>query len=357
MKKQEITKSPRQSNMELLRIVSMIMIVMFHCNASLNVEPGTGNYVLARALWIFGGLGDNLFVLISGYFSTTSRFKWSKLIFLIVEVQFYQWLATFIGCQLGVYELPVGRDLFLAFFPVITGRWWFITAYILLYIVSPYLRILTDSLSDRHYRMLLLTVLTPFCFIPTVFGIFFGSTESFMYYSGCVWLIIVYLLGGYIRRVQEQLKKSALMLTLISIFIIALSMIIIDCYDAIYGDDLWIDPLYFRLQNNVVMVGLSMGIFGLFLHIRIPYNRAINIIASTALGIYLLSENRQLSEWIWFEALRVSDHSTDPNLILYILGATAVIFTVCVPIDLLRQKCQTLLIRLIQYVRSKRVSA
>ena len=48
----------RKSNMELLRVVSMILIVVFHCafKSSFNFEPGfSANKLIVKTFWMFGG--------------------------------------------------------------------------------------------------------------------------------------------------------------------------------------------------------------------------------------------------------------------------------------------------------------
>lgn len=61
----------RKSNMELLRIISIFLIIVFHCafKSGFNFELGFHvNKLIVKTCWMFGELGVNLFQLISGYF-------------------------------------------------------------------------------------------------------------------------------------------------------------------------------------------------------------------------------------------------------------------------------------------------
>ena len=143
----------RQSNMELLRIASITMIVLFHCayKSGFSFETGLdANMLVVKSLWMLGELGVNLFMLLSGFFMAKGHFRWKKFILLVAEVQFYYWLTVFFAWRNGLGELPTGRDLFLAFFPVTMNRWWFITAYILVYVLSPYLNTLIRAMGGAH---------------------------------------------------------------------------------------------------------------------------------------------------------------------------------------------------------------
>lgn len=61
----------RKSNMELLRVFSILMIIIFHCayKSGFNFSLGFSvNQFLIKSFWMLGELEVNLFMLISGYF-------------------------------------------------------------------------------------------------------------------------------------------------------------------------------------------------------------------------------------------------------------------------------------------------
>lgn len=72
----------RQSNIELLRLVCILMITVHHLiclGITLNVHAGDANYM--KAFWAITGflyIGVNVFILISGYFGI--KFKWRKVL-------------------------------------------------------------------------------------------------------------------------------------------------------------------------------------------------------------------------------------------------------------------------------------
>lgn len=81
----------RKSNFEILRILAMILIISYHFVFHSNYNYWTINAhdFILRAFWLFGEIGVNLFMLISGYFLVCSKFSWKKVIKLILYFRDY----------------------------------------------------------------------------------------------------------------------------------------------------------------------------------------------------------------------------------------------------------------------------
>ncbi|MFR6252125.1 MAG: acyltransferase family protein [Parasutterella excrementihominis] len=83
-----VKKAPRQSNLELSRILAMYLIVMHHFSVHGGVPIWSGsaplsfNFYLDQLLSTGGKIGVNLFVLITGYFLAKKFSKFSSLIYL-----------------------------------------------------------------------------------------------------------------------------------------------------------------------------------------------------------------------------------------------------------------------------------
>lgn len=84
----------RESNFELLRILSMFLIVLHHFSVySENLfEPGSTGYLLHYMFSVGGKLGVNCFFLISGYFLCEKERNINKLFKLWGEIFFGQLL-------------------------------------------------------------------------------------------------------------------------------------------------------------------------------------------------------------------------------------------------------------------------
>ena len=94
-------KRLRQSNIELLRIVSMIMIVAHHFSVHGNfkfpIDTLTVNRLWTQFIQMGGKIGVDIFVLISGYFLVSSvTIKKEKVIKLWLQIFTYS-VVLFLG--------------------------------------------------------------------------------------------------------------------------------------------------------------------------------------------------------------------------------------------------------------------
>ena len=94
----------RNSNFELMRIVSMFLIVLWHVIMHGNLLINCANPAIKIILEIIMFciiVHVNSFVMLSGYFQSKSKFKLSKLIKIILQVIFYSIVILIVGSQLG----------------------------------------------------------------------------------------------------------------------------------------------------------------------------------------------------------------------------------------------------------------
>ena len=81
----------RQVNFELLRVISMILIILYHMVLYGVYDGGLFNsYRFSYALFMSGGkIGVILFIMITGYFMCKSQITIEKFLKLLLEVIFY----------------------------------------------------------------------------------------------------------------------------------------------------------------------------------------------------------------------------------------------------------------------------
>lgn len=105
VEEQVITENKmRESNFELLRIIAMMFIFVYHYinyGGILNVGSYTINKLIALFLYSGGRVGVNIFILIMGYFMINSKFKIKKVFKMMFQVFFYSVILAI----LSVYRL------------------------------------------------------------------------------------------------------------------------------------------------------------------------------------------------------------------------------------------------------------
>ena len=331
----------RNSNIELLRILCILLIISFHYvfKGGFVYETFCLNEYITKIFWMFGELGVNCFMIITGYFMVQQCFKFRKVILLWLEIQFYNILVLFIVSRLGLSSQTATQHFILELFPVFRDKWWFATVYLILYLFSPFMQRFAKCMSKREYIKFLLLCLTLWSVIPTLLGIFYNTTEGFLYYTRFLWLTVIWFTGAFIRLhgmvFIRHLKVWNYIFLVVSIIIFS-SILFIEYLGSFFT---WLgttETAYFWRPNSIPMYILSISLFALFLNIKFPFSKLINRAASTTLGIYLLHDSR-LSEYLWNTVFKNNTHMFSPVFILHILSATAVLFLLGVTVDLIRQ--------------------
>ena len=344
----------RKSNFELLRILSILLIISFHSvfKSGYQIYTLSLNNYLIKVCYFFGELGVNLFILITGYFMITEKMSIKRVILLITETFFYNLLNVLLNYFIAGKEILILDVLF----PVILGKYWFVTAYIVLYILSPYLNILIKNLKKVEHLKLIILLVSIWCIIPTIFGLTKGTSETLLNYTRLVWFIIIYFIGAYIRlydiKIINKLKNRLIIIFLMT-SIMLLSIPIIYKYRVFFNSLGTIEWAYLWTPNNVFMLILSICLFYSFLKLDIKSIKIINIIASTTLGIYMLHDGL-FYDYMWNGLFNAKINLAGPNPLLFIIIVTGIIFVVGVIIDLIRQFIEKYTIKKLLY--SKRIN-
>lgn len=336
----------RQSNMELLRIVAMLMIITLHYLDKGDVlgdfaAASTINQYLVWILEAFCYVAVNVYVLISGYFLVQSKFTFKKLFLLWAQVLFYSWLIAgifFLGGWAGA-EAKTLYELFFVAFPITAGHYWFATIYILLFAVSPFLNAAVAKMSKGQHKACIAVLLVIFSLWNTVLPFTIPVTDN----EGMdiAWFVCIYLIAAYIRKYPECMKRKAYVYILgyagwsFLVFVAGIAL-------------LWIDGIVGKLggyatnfyaYNSLPVLVASVCLFMAFLKIEIKgggIGRFINLIAGATFGVYLIHEHRYI-RYLWQQWLHVTDAVNEPWLLLHLLGSILAVFAVCTCIELVRK--------------------
>lgn len=329
----------RQSNIELLRIFAMILIVAHHYayHGGAYSSDITGfNQWIAIFLVAGGKLGVDLFVMITGYFMVESSFKIMRLIRLEAAVLFYSIVFYFIAC-LG---LKIEQISFLtlrnAFLPTLTNLgngYWFIPCYFGILIISPFINRIIATLSKKQYQQLLFGLLLLISVIPTIL-------QSTPWFDGTMGIfILLYLLGGYIRRENISLpgtKKRVNLGISICLYgcIVAMTMLVKTYVDFFGKFGISAEPIW--SLNSFFVVMLAVVIFMFFIQVEIKPNEFINHVSKTTIGIYLIHDNLYVRQYMWLDILHTDRYYTSKWLPLHAVCCVLVIFVVSAVVEQVR---------------------
>ena len=155
------TNTPRNSSLELLRIISMIMIVFHHFAIhggfewdapSLSIPYFWYNFIIGG-----GKVGVDVFVLISGYFLVNkegSLFDFKRILKFWGQVFFYSIAFYIIFRLMGMNDMGI-KSFIKVFFPITCSHWWFASTYFVLFLIHPFLNKLLHYLDKKMYQNLL----------------------------------------------------------------------------------------------------------------------------------------------------------------------------------------------------------
>lgn len=267
--------SARSANFELLRIFAMLLIIAHHLASHGGYGGGNDlpsyNRAIINIFEVGGKLGVNLFVLISGYFLITSEFRWKRLIKTLIPIFFYSIIFFTVFVCLNKAEFSK-RALLNALFPTMSNQYWFMSAYALMYLLSPFINKALRACSKREHLLLLGVLIATQSVIHFIFNV--------QYLSNTAWFITLYTLAAYIRLYPvKALNRNAIM---IPVFIVSLAVMAVT--NVFTDEDLWV------LTGCICLI-CSVSLFCTFKNFNMGSSRAIAAAASTAFGIYLIHDN------------------------------------------------------------------
>lgn len=330
----------RESNFELLRIISMLMIMFTHFMSYSGLQFNStfsANHIFLLLMNMGGKLGADIFVLISGYFLINSKGVKTERVLKILGCSLFYSITTYIvGLMTGNQFTFV--SFVKAFLPVTYEHWWFISSYFVLYLIHPLLNRLINNLDSKTFVRSILLMFVLWSVIPTFL---FSSYQS----NNLIFFVFLYFIAGYIRFNSEKfrLKSKKYMIVFgVSALISFLSVVIISAI-SMKWKAIGKTTLHFYSLSSVFMVICATAIFLAFKNITIKNNKYINLISSATLGVYLIHDSNytRTAMWSLFNKLGFSGKSG-----LFIVQAVLfvfVVFVVCVAIDFLRintvEKC------------------
>lgn len=345
----------RNSNFELLRIISMLLIVFHHsvvhglliASASMNQGTPVSNQVwlttfTGQLVAMFGKVAVAVFVMISGYFLVNSSFSWEKslkkILFLVAQVYFYSLIIYSIATYFKWINFRDLNTVQQAFFPLFYNTYWFATEYLLLYLIYPFLNVMLHNINQRQHRDLILIIGITFTMLPTLIPSF-GIYDS---YGLLVVFILYYIIGGYIRLYSVRNEKcQGKLLTILGVILVISIIFYHDYMGRITHNQQWYHNSFMIAgQYSFTTVIIATGVILLFKNINLGQNKVINTIASTTFGVYLIHDNPIMEQVIWLKWLNMPALLTSgvKHFLITVIIVCPLIFTVCSLIDYIRIK-------------------
>ena len=277
-----VQKATRQSNFELLRIVAMFMIVLYHLLLFL---PPSYQHPIYTALLSPLHVGVILFVLISGYFHINFSFRGIVRLLLpiyVIHVPFEMYRIF----NAGEYQSLCSYK---SFFIISNTPYWFVRTYLYLLLIAPLINRCLST-SNRLFRIYLLLILS---FISIYIGMW-HTDPSLSDGKNLVNFMYIYIIG-------DSLRCGCFMNKIVTWKIVLLYI----------GYNIVIITLYMMFQRGAIMrifypynsIGLYINaimLFVIFSRIRIcnKCGKWVNHVAGSMFTVYIIHQDPTILSWI-----------------------------------------------------------
>lgn len=340
----------RDPSFELLRVVAMLMILALHYNTQTGALlqlgiPASGVNIFANIMEAFAITGVNTYVLISGFFMSKGRVRFSKILQLICQVYFYTALIPFVMMLAGgihLNEYGSAYRLVEYIFPISSEHYWFVTAFIIMYILAPVMNAAVDKLSRKQIKAVILGLLTWFCFIKSIVPVLF-PTDNFGYDYG--WFICLYLIAAYIHKYDLVLfynARNSALVFLISCAIIATMSISLYYINYNWGGFAHYQEVPFNLNFFFTLTG-SLGLFSFFRFYKMRESKVADVLrfcGPLTFGVYMLHCHVEIRDrwvpWISHFIGEVPTYSV-PLFAWHAFRAILIVFAIGIFVDWIRK--------------------
>lgn len=354
----------RKSGIELLRIILMLQVVFLHvCDYggfTKNMQD-IGLFPTAFFWLVFYSSRTPVYVymLLLGYFSVSSLSS-QTLSGIIPKVKktylpmlFYSLVIPAVVWLSGITTFDI-TELIKAFLPVLSRLWPFMTLYLVVVILSPFLNRCLNNLSKKEFAVLIGILF----FIFSIWNMFGNlspvnnvigvdkvvNTEGGKSLYGYVFM---YILGAFVRLHVKRYDRAKLRFLAVFFGLAAVNTALI------YIIPDYKDVSMFNDNPISVIQGVCLLLYFRDLKFR---SRAINHIALMNLGVYMIHEHPMMRSILWNEDTGVfkffHDSSFYTNIPVCFLAAVGVCVAVYIACSVIEQ-CRRRLFEQVRTLRDK----
>lgn len=335
----QISKAERDSNIELFRIITMILIIAHHYVVNSGLTSVDGPITAVPLSWrsifllIFGAwgkIGINCFVMITGYFMCKSNITVSKFAKLFFEIMFYRLIIFAIFICSGYQEFSI-LEAIKVLIPIKSVDTGFTSAFLLFFLLIPFLNSLISSINERQHLLLMAWAFFTYVFLGTVPG--FSITMNYV-----SWFSVIFVIAAYIRLYPKKIYANKMVWGCVTVVLVVLDILsVVSC--TWIGSRIGRNLSYLFVTDSntflAVMTGISAFLF--FKNLRIKNNKVINTFAASTFGVLLIHANSDtMRQWLWVDTIDCVGHYDCILMPIFAGGCVLGIFVVCSLVDILR---------------------
>lgn len=343
-------KKVRDSGIELLRIIMMIQVIFLHLcgpggygnTIQKLVEDGSFSQIhntIYLIMWLSSRYMMILWFMLYGYFSAEKTYTLRTAVDRAKKMHspmvFYGIMITLVILATKLFDINPTTSLFKAITPILSGTWYFMSNYILLTLVIPFVNKAIKNISKREYIYLLSFFIVIFIwricatdidFFSDLFSIdnvFINGSKNFLTF------FFMYLLGGYIKKyVPEKAINKYIYLALFFICTIVNFIMVknINGYSVNIAG---------RGDNPIIIFqAITLLLFARELKFK---SKFINRVSKANLAVYIIHEQPFVREMLWATLPFKNESFYQSNSYLYIIYGIITCIVIYIACNLIEQ--------------------
>ena len=332
----------RNYGIDALRILSMFMVVVLHIFNAGGVLAASGRFTSQYEVgWLFQNAAFcavDVYALITGYVWVNAKYKYRNVVELWLQVFFYSVLITALFSIFSPSSVSY-KEWIKALFPIMSNQYWYFSSYFALFLFIPLLNIIIEKTEKKQLAVFIVIILFFFGVVQTLF-----FSNAFVTNGGYspIWLIIMYLVGGYFGKhgIGKNIKPVKFIIGyLIAVFLTWLSKLCIELLTLRVLGEVRAGKYFISYISPFIFLS-AIFLFLFFVNLKIPpiSKKVIGFLSPMAFGVYLIHTH----PLVFFGIIqdRFTEYATLPWIleILAVLGTAAIIYIVCSLIDFIRLK-------------------
>ena len=337
MTESALIKKERESGIELLKLLAITLIVIFHMTQTLcgnySELPGAeGAFIDLKSpvsdpsgifLMLFrnfGALGNHLFFVCSAWFLVSSKEGSRRKILQVVGDNWTLSVLFLILFLLAGQRISLNL-MVKCLFPTTFGMNWYVTCYVLFYLMHPYINRMMDAMNQRELRDLSAALVFIYGVVPMVYpGLFFPSQ--------LLTFLMIYMAVGYVKKYMQEFADNLRANVILFLFSAMMLVGVVVFFNVLGTKGIYVVEDIFRFLgwgDCVFNLTLALALLNIFRKLHFV-SIVINRLSSLTLLIYLIHENVLFrwnirpQIWIWLHNTFGYDY-----LVLLVLGLAIVV--------------------------------
>ena len=334
----KVERTRRYYGFDLVKIIAMINVINLHINGKIRYSQLNPQNLKFKQLYRFESFSYwpvNAFGLISGIIGY-KKYRFINIIYIWFIYNFY---SLFFSIHLYYKSKIDSKKLILSFFPLGIRKNWYVNAYIFMYLFLPFIINSIGSINKIFYSKIIFYFFFIYSIYHTIIKYNIKNTNFDFTLEGysSLWLLILYIAGGYIGRFYIH-KNSIPNFLFLIIYIICSFISSEYVFYSIRKENF--PNILFLSYNSPTVIFQALSLIFFFSNVKINNQyliKAISLIYRLNFSVTIINLELLHSEiQPILKLLKFIKELSPNNLFFKIYGISIIFYFICIFIDYFR---------------------